>query len=119
MKLSDYKNEQALDLLADIIEPSSKIFADKAVKGAFETGDKINGIKVAIKNHKHEIIEILAALDGVSVEKYECNVLTLPAKVLEILNDTALTSFFNSQRLTEQNPVSVAVTGTTTETGTT
>lgn len=111
MKLSEYKNEQALDILADIIEPSAKIFTDPNVKQAFSKGDKIKGIKAAIKNHKPEVLEILAVLDGVPVEEYECSVLTLPAKILEILNDTALTDFFNSQRLTEQKPVSVAVTG--------
>ena len=95
MKLSEYKNEQALDILADILEPSSKIFSDKEVKKAFETGDKIRGIKAAIKTHKSEIIEILAVLDGVPVAEYECNVLTLPIKLLEILNDTDLMSFFN------------------------
>lgn len=95
MKLSEYKNEQALDILADILEPSSKIFSDKEVKKAFETGDKIKGIKTVIKTHKKEIIEILAVLDGVPVVEYECNVLTLPVKLLEILNDTDLTSFFS------------------------
>ena len=118
MKLSDYKNEQALDLLADIIEPASSIFSDGAVKKAFETGNKIKAIQVAIKSHKSEIIEILATFDGIPVEKYECNVLTLPVKVLEILNDPILTSFFSSQRLTGEKPVSVAVTGTTMETET-
>lgn len=95
MKLSEYKNEQALDILADILEPSAKIFSDKDVKKAFETGDKIKGIKAAIKTHKSEIIEILAVLDGVPVAEYECNVLTLPIKLLEILNDTDLMSFFS------------------------
>ena len=95
MKLSEYKNEQALDILADILEPSAKIFSDKEVKEAFGTGDKIKDIKTAIKTHKAEIIEILAVLDGVPVAEYECNVLTLPVKLLEILNDTDLMSFFS------------------------
>lgn len=116
MKLSEYKNEEALDILADILEPAAKIFSDKDVKQAFEKGDKISGIKAAIKGHKTEIIEILARLDNVPVEEYECNILTLPVKIMEILNDTELINFFSSQRQTEQNPVSVAVTGTTMET---
>ena len=95
MKLSEYKNEEALDILADILEPSAKIFSDKDVKQAFEKGGQISGIKAAIKGHKTEIIEILAVLDGVPVAEYECNVLTLPVKLLEILNDTDLMSFFS------------------------
>ena len=95
MKLSEYKNEQALDILADILEPAATIFSDKEVKEAFGTGDKIKGIKTVIKTHKKEIIEILAVLDGVPVAEYECNVLTFPVKLLEILNDTDLTNFFS------------------------
>lgn len=117
MKLSEYKNEEALDILADILEPSAKIFSDKDVKKTFEKGGQISAIKTAIKKHKKEMIEILARLDNVPVAEYKCNILTLPVKIMEILNDTELTSFFNSQRQTGENLVSVAVTENTTATG--
>lgn len=102
MKLSEYKNEAALDLLADIIEPATEIMADKEVYAVFQSnGKKMTAIKAAIKNHKSAVIEILAALDGVPVEDYECNVFTLPAKLVEILNDKELIEFFTLQGQTE------------------
>lgn len=97
MKLSKVENENALDLLADIIEPTAKILSDSEVVNTFKSGKKIEGVKIIIKNHKKEIMAILAALDGVPVEQYKCNILTLPVKILEILNDEELMEFFTSQ----------------------
>ena len=102
MKLSEYKNEEALDVLADIIEPSSKIMVDPKIKELTKKGDKMPIIKEIIKNHKSEIIEILATIDGVPVDEYECNVFTLPIKIIELLNDKDLVSFFTSQGLMEE-----------------
>lgn len=96
-KLSEYKDEAALDLLADVIEPAVKIFADKAFAAAVSQGKKLTAVKVAIKNHKAEVMEILAAMEGVPVEEYHCNVMTLPMRILDIMNDDALTTVFTSQ----------------------
>lgn len=92
-KLSDYKDDDALDLLADIIEPATAILADAEIKKAFEKS-KLAAIKVAIKAHKPELMQIMARMDGVPVEEYHCNVLTLPARLLQILSDEDLTAFF-------------------------
>lgn len=98
MKLSEYRNEDALDLLADLIDPAAVIFGDPEVRKAVEKKEKKTVIiKKLIKNHKPEVIEILARLDGCEPEKYEVNVLTLPAKLLEIFNDKDLIDLFQSQ----------------------
>ena len=92
-KLSDYRDDDALDLLADIIEPATEIFADAEVKNAFDKS-KLTAVRVAIKRHKPELMQIMARMDGVPVEEYHCNVLTLPARLLQILSDEDLTAFF-------------------------
>ena len=97
MKLSEIKGEQALDVLADLIEPASEIMTDKMVVASAKNGQKMRAIKLAIKNHKRAVIEILAALDGAEADEYEVNVLTLPAKLLEILNDPLVMGLFTSQ----------------------
>lgn len=102
MKLSEYKDEAALELLADLIEPASAIFADEEIKAAYEKKEsKAAMIGKAIKRHKPEVMRILAALDGVPVEEYHCNILTLPVKLLQILNDPDLTDFFSSAAQTK------------------
>lgn len=117
MKLSEYKNEEALDILADILEPSIEIFTDKALIKLIQGKDKPKAISYAIKNHKKPILSILAILDGKKPEEYECNVFTLPAKILEILNDEELMSFFSSQLPTEGQIASGNVMENTEEAG--
>lgn len=97
MKLSEFKNEAALDLLADIIEPVSHILADKRCSELLKKRNIPKAVKVILKQHKNEVIEVMAALDGKTVEEYECNVFTLPMKLLELLNDPELLAFFASQ----------------------
>ena len=88
-------NEESLDLFADLLEPVASILADKEVEAALRE-KKVRGVKVAIKNHKPEIIEILALLDGVPVEDYRVNLLALPGKVLELLNRPEVADLFQS-----------------------
>lgn len=108
-KLSDYQNEEALDLLADIVDPASLIMGDAEVKAALKGENKLPRLtKAIIRNHKPELIEILARLDGVPVEEYRCNVFTLPIKVIEILNDKELLDFFSSAAEVEVPTSSIA-----------
>lgn len=96
-KLSEYQNEEALDILADLIEPAAKIFSDKAIEREWNSGNRIGAVKVAIKNHKSEVIDILAIMEGIPRDEYKCNVVTIPARLLEILNDPDLVDFFGQQ----------------------
>lgn len=96
-KLSEYKDEEALDLLAEILEPVTEIIADKEVVEEFMKKSRIAGVITAIKKHKKAIIQCLAAMDGVPVEEYHCNILTLPKTLLAIINDKDFLTFFKSQ----------------------
>ena len=97
MNLSDYKGEEALDIIVELLEPITKIMSDKEIAEAYQKVSKLEAIKIAIKNHKKEVIEILAILDGEDPAKYEVNIFTLPAKILEILNDPEFLNLFGSQ----------------------
>lgn len=97
MRLSEIKGERALDVLADIIEPISEIMADKEVVKTMGGSKKVKAISLAIKKHKKAVIEVLAALDGKSVDEYECNILSLPKQILDIVNDPAVIELFTSQ----------------------
>lgn len=94
MRLSEFKDEQALEVLADLIEPAAEIMTDKEVSAAYDSNNLPHAISVAIKNHKESVIKILATLDGVPVEEYHVNLFTLPVKVLELLNDDDLKQLF-------------------------
>lgn len=102
MKLSEYRGDEALDILADIIEPVSEIFADKEVSELFkQKGVKLATVaKVIIKKHKKAVKTFLAVLERKDPETYEPTVFELPIKLIEILNDKELISVFQSQGLT-------------------
>ena len=100
MKLSDFRDDAALELIADIIEPATEILADPAIKEAFSRS-KMAAIKTAIKNHKNAIREIVARLDGKNPDEYHFTVLSLPIKLLTLLNDPELQQLFTLSRQTE------------------
>lgn len=117
--LSDYKGEEALDILADIIEPLCMILADAEIQelnklmmakkkkkdGKYVT--KIDFIKPALKNHKDEVIYILARIEGVTPDEYRdsVNILTLPTQILSVVNDPTIKSLFHSQSQTSNTSI--------------
>lgn len=115
MKLTEYKNEDALDLLADLIEPASEIMSDPKIKEMMGKDAKTKVAKIVqhiLKNHKKSIIAILARLDNTPVKEYKCDIFTLPIKILELLNDKDLIDFFSSQELMEDQKLFGSVTET-------
>jgi hypothetical protein len=103
-KLSEYKDDEAMDVLAEIIEPASHLIADKDFKIAIR-GDKKNNVKpdrakavkIALKEHRQDIVSIMASLEQVPVEEFHYNLFTLPKMVLDIFNDKELIDFFTYQ----------------------
>lgn len=113
MRLSDYKDEAALELLADLIEPASEILGDNAVRDAASAGKTWRAVAIAIKNHKKSVLQVLAALDGVPVEEYHCNVLTLPAKLVELFDDPDIAQLFSFAGQKEEQNLSGSLTENT------
>lgn len=119
MKLSDYKGEDAIDVLADIIEPAGLIISDEQFKNlAQKKVGNLAMVKFILKEHKHEIIEILAALERKTYDEYVGTVtlLTLPTKVIELLNDKELVDFFQQQvQMTDEDAFGLATENTEAE----
>lgn len=99
MRLSEFENEDALELMADIIEPVAKVLGDEELRKLRkqEGVTRAKLASVAIKNHKKEVIEILAALNGVKPEEYHGNPLTISVDLINILNDNEVQELFFSQ----------------------
>ena len=111
MKLSDIKGDRVLDVIADIIDPIASMAQDKdvavmferkAVPDGMEARDFFaqrmrKGLPVLLKNHKADIIAIMAAIEGVTPEQYAAS-LDLPklfTDVMEIVTDDALLDFLS------------------------
>ena len=93
-KLSEIKGEEALDVLAEIIEPAAEIFTDENVKKALKSESRIKAAKIILKDHKKAILALMAALEETPVEEYKPTLLALPALIIGVLNDPELQNLF-------------------------
>ncbi len=98
MRLADVKDEQALDILAEIIEPATAICQNqKLVEAVRKNENRVKIATIAIKENKKEVMQILAALNGVPFEEYHCNPISVSKHLAEIIS-----LFFSQAQMAEQ-----------------
>lgn len=95
-RLSDYKDEDAIELWADLLEPVAKILADRQIIMMYRGGKtKAELAKYILKTHKTEAVEILVRIDSTPI-----NALNVAARLMALLadvgNNKELMSFFDS-----------------------
>ena len=93
-KISEIKGEDALDVLADLLDPMSEICTDEKVKELFKERKKLNLATYILKKHKKSILTILALLEGVKPDEYKPSLAVLPVLVLQLLNDPDVIAVF-------------------------
>jgi hypothetical protein len=112
MKLSDIQGDRVFDVIADIIDPIANIAEDKKASAMFRREKLPEGmtakrfmmqrarkaLPVLLKDHKGDIIAILAAIDGVSADAYKdaLNLVKLSQDTVELLTDDAFIELFLS-----------------------
>ena len=96
--MAERTNEELLDLFADLLEPCADILIDAKFQEQMQKTNKLPAIKTAIKNHKQSVIQILALIDDVPIEEYHVNLLTLPIRLLDLVNKPEVQNLFSSQR---------------------
>ena len=101
MRFSEIRGEHALDVLADMIDPFTEIMADPEIKNLILSNNKLGTVKYVLKNYKPQVLTILALMEDEDPETYKPNLLEIPIKLLQLLNDPAFKPFFTSQG---QNP---------------
>ena len=103
MRLTDFENEAALDLLAELIEPATEIMNDKNIVQIVRSGKPvIFAVKEILKTHKKAAMQIVAAMHGKDVTEVRFNVLTLTKDLLDLMNDPDIQAVFISQSQTEE-----------------
>ena len=113
MKFNELKNEQAIEALADMFDPIVEIASDDAIKSAARSGNKILMVQLRLKAHARAIFELMATSDGVSVDGYECNIITLPIKLMELFSRPEFEVLFQSQGQMEEMTYSGSATENT------
>lgn len=98
MRLTDYENEDALDLLADIMEPAARMMADEEIGKMSRAGKPALVIAPYIlRNHKKEAIEIVSAMHREKPGEYRFNAVSLLKDLVDILSDDEVLGLFSSQ----------------------
>ena len=94
-KLSEVKGEEALNVLAEILEPIVTIANDEEVRAGFDT-NVAKCVAVALKKYKGEIMDIFAAINGKTVEETaeEIDLLSLPSYIIDVLSEPAIKRLF-------------------------
>lgn len=104
-RLQDVKGEEALDVLADVLDYVVKLVQNDKVREVLNRKSvrDIDTIKTLIKEGKHEIICMMAVIDGKTYDEFvdTLDLLTLPVMLYETFNDEALQAVFQSQAQTE------------------
>lgn len=95
MKLSEIKGEKAIEVFADLLEPVGKILTDEDIRALVkDDAPKIKIVQKMLKKHTKEVIKMMAIIDDIPEEEYEVNFVSLPAKLIELFNDEAVTQLF-------------------------
>lgn len=97
MKLSDFKGEEAVEVLADIMAPASDIVADKEFQRMCATAG-IPYMKIVayiLKEHKGAILDMYEPL--MKEPKTEATPVKLIQLVMDIVQDPELSNLFFSQ----------------------
>lgn len=117
MKLSEIRKYDAVETFADILEPIINILGSPETKERYDKAtSKIQQIQALLKGHSKEWIQILARLDQVSEEEYDCDIFTLPGRIMEVLSNPMIKDFFKSRGLTMGGMSFGSATETTEET---
>ncbi len=110
MKLSNIKGEKALEVIADLIDPISKMVQDKGFKKIVDTGTQLDVVKYLLKNHGKEVLIVLALINEADPKTYAPSLVELPRLVLDLINDPDVMALFKSQGQSEQLASSGSVT---------
>lgn len=103
-KLSEFKDDEAMDVLAEILDPMVNMMKNKdfvlALRGDRQKEirpNRVEAIKIAITDHRSDVVKIMAVLNETPVEEFHYNLLTLPQMMVEMFNDKELMDFFGYQ----------------------
>lgn len=102
MKLSEFKGEEAMLLLAELIDPAAEIIKDERIKSIrANNGQMSDLIKILLKDHSKPVLRILALLNRENPETYSPSLIELPTMLIELMKDEDLMAVFHLRGLKE------------------
>lgn len=109
MKISNLRGEDAIDKMADLIEPITAIASDKDFEKLYKSKPLVFSVQHCLKHHKNEILEILAIINCEDPDYFNPKFWEIPKMIFDVLDDENVKSLFLSQQMSDLNDISSAV----------
>ena len=94
-KILDARGEDALDVLADLLDPVTEIAQDEEISAMMRTGGTATVAQFAaaiLRKHKSAVVQIMAIDDGKTPdeERKVLSAITIPARLMKLLSVPAI-----------------------------
>lgn len=96
-KLSDFKDEKAMSVVADLMEPIMDIVGNENNKNAAKSKDGIAMFKGFFKNSPRSMMDIFAVLSEIDPAEYHCDGVEVLQNIMQLASDEKMISLFTSQ----------------------
>lgn len=100
-KFNELRDAEALDRLADLLDPLTNIFANEKVREAAKK-TKLHAVKTALKVCSDDIMNALAIYDGIPRTEFHCSAIGAVSRIMAILNDPDMQTVFSLSGQTEE-----------------
>ena len=102
MKIDKYVREDAIDLIANLLDPVSRIMAMKKTKEVFETKTVIEIAVYILKNFKQEAIEIVCVINGEDPKRWQFTAYDVINTLTDILKNPQIMEVFGLRSQKEE-----------------
>jgi hypothetical protein len=96
MKLSDFKDEKAIDVVARLLVPIGRI-ADNKKNAEAKDKSKLEFVSALLRNNAADVKDILAIMADVDPAEYHCTATSVLTDAMELFNDPDLMRLFGLQ----------------------
>lgn len=99
MKLSEFQDEKAIEVVAKLLVPIANI-ATNAKNSTAKNDSKLEFASALLANNQKDVMAMLAILSDKEPSEYHCNAATVLIDVFNMLSDPDLIRLFGLQSMT-------------------
>lgn len=109
MKLSEFRDEKAIDVVAKLLVPIANI-AGNSANAAMKGKSLMEFASAMLRNNPRDVMAMLAILDDKEPEDYHCSAASVLVDLVNMLGDEELLQLFGAQRQTRASSGSASET---------
>ena len=97
MKLSDFRDEEAIVVVGELLDPILCILQDVSNRDVELSGNYVKMFSQIFKNSPKEMMRIFAILNRKDPETYTCTAVEVMGNIVSLASDAELIGLFTSQ----------------------